>query len=223
MVAKEITVSIHVIIIIPIIGASVDVTFENTFGKYPTSADAFHPNKEPIQANAINPSTALPTQGAKHLAKTNPKGAFEFAISNAGIIPAITFVDAIYTTAAPNVPPNTAIGTFFSGFSTASVLAHADSKPKNDHKVNVIELVTASPNGRLLTLHWLTYNYGLNHIQPNIEIDTTGIITPHTVTDPIRPVIFGPPKFATLVIHNNPIVAKPVIKPFKLTSKNTAP
>ena len=30
-----------------------------------------------------------------------------------------------------SVPPSTAIGTFFLGFSTASVSAHADSRPRN--------------------------------------------------------------------------------------------
>lgn len=33
----------------------------------------------------------------------------------------------------------------------------------------------------------------------------TGRITPQTVTAPMRPVSFGPPKFATVVSHSRPI------------------
>ena len=57
-----------------------------------------------------------------------------------GEIPKITFVDKIYIIAAPIVPPITAIGTFFLGFSTASLLAAADSRPKKAHSVIEIEL-----------------------------------------------------------------------------------
>ena len=34
-------------------------------------------------------------------------------------------------------------------------------------------------------------------------IDATGRITPQTVTLPMRPVMSGPPKFATVVIHSS--------------------
>jgi hypothetical protein len=36
-------------------------------------------------------------------------------------------------------------------------------------------------------------------------MNPTGRITPQTVMEPIRPVSFGPPKFATVVIHNSAI------------------
>ena len=39
----------------------------------------------------------------------------------------------------------------------------------------------------------------LNQNQPMIERPATGMITPQTVIAPIRPVTFGPPKFATVV------------------------
>ena len=56
-----------------------------------------------------------------------------------GMIPAIIFVDTIYTTATAKVPKNVAIGTFFLGFSTASAFAAADSKPKNPHNVREMD------------------------------------------------------------------------------------
>ncbi|MNR55603.1 hypothetical protein D3C85_1760110 [compost metagenome] len=34
----------------------------------------------------------------------------------------------------------------------------------------------------------------------------TGMITPQTVTEPILPVMLGPPKLASVVIHNRPTV-----------------
>ena len=52
----------------------------------------------------------------------------------------------MYITAAPIVPPITAIGTFFLGLSTASLFAAADSKPKNAHKVIEIDLPIPSKN-----------------------------------------------------------------------------
>ena len=45
----------------------------------------------------------------------------------------------------------------------------------------------------------------LNQNQPMIERRPTGRITPHTVTDPIRPVTRGPPKLATVVNQTRPI------------------
>ena len=51
---------------------------------------------------------------------------------------------AIAITAVIRVPPNTAIGTFFSGFSTASEFAQADSKPRNDHRVIEMDFGRAS-------------------------------------------------------------------------------
>ncbi len=45
----------------------------------------------------------------------------------------------------------------------------------------------------------------LNQNQPMIEIRPTGRITPQTVTEPMRPVMAGPPKLATVVSHSSAI------------------
>ncbi|MNJ75835.1 hypothetical protein D3C77_729970 [compost metagenome] len=47
---------------------------------------------------------------------------------------------------------------------------------------------------------------GLNQNQPIRLRPATGIITPQTVTVPILPVMFGPPKLASVVIHSRPTV-----------------
>jgi len=39
----------------------------------------------------------------------------------------------------------------------------------------------------------------LNQSQPMTERPATGMMTPHTVIEPMRPVTFGPPKLATVV------------------------
>ena len=106
--------------------------------------------------------------------------------------------------AAPNVPPNTAIGTFFSGLSTASVLAQADSSPKNAHNVIEIEDPTALAKGKLFGFQESTYNLGLNQNQPAIDKNRTGRITPQTVILLILPVILAPPKLAMVHSHNTP-------------------
>ena len=43
----------------------------------------------------------------------------------------------------------------------------------------------------------------LNQNQPMIEIMPTGMITPQTVIEPMRPVMRGPPKFAAVVSHRS--------------------
>ena len=121
------------------------------------------------------------------------------------------------------MPPNTAIGTFFSGFSTASLLAQADSIPKNAHKVMAIEEPTASKNGKLCGFQELMYCAGLNHHQPIIEIPTTGMITPQTVMLLICPVIRAPPKFAIVQIHNTTIVAIQIPNGVIVASISSAP
>jgi hypothetical protein len=45
----------------------------------------------------------------------------------------------------------------------------------------------------------------LNQNQPKNAMNPTGRITPHTVTEPRRPVSLGPPKFAMDVSHRRPI------------------
>ena len=54
---------------------------------------------------------------------------------------------ALATAAAPRVPPSTAMRTFFSGLSTTSALAHADSNPRKAHNVMAMEEPTAVKNG----------------------------------------------------------------------------
>ena len=45
----------------------------------------------------------------------------------------------------------------------------------------------------------------LNQNQPMTEIRPTGMMTPQTVTEPMRPVICGPPKLANVVSQSNRI------------------
>ncbi len=58
-------------------------------------------------------------------------------------------VETMYMIATPIVAANTAIGTFFSGLSTASEFAQALSNPRKAHKVMEIEAPTALKNGSL--------------------------------------------------------------------------
>src|SRR5580765_5236289 len=43
----------------------------------------------------------------------------------------------------------------------------------------------------------------LNQSQPMTDITPTGMMTPHTVIEPIFPVTLGPPKFATVVSQSS--------------------
>ena len=45
----------------------------------------------------------------------------------------------------------------------------------------------------------------LNQNQPMIESSPTGMMTPQTVIEPMRPVRLGPPKFATVVSQSSAI------------------
>ena len=45
----------------------------------------------------------------------------------------------------------------------------------------------------------------LNQNQPINESTPTGMMTPHTVMEPMRPVTSGPPKFAMVVSQSSPI------------------
>ncbi len=45
----------------------------------------------------------------------------------------------------------------------------------------------------------------LNQNQPKSAMKPTGRMTPQTVTEPMRPVSFGPPKFATVVSQSSAI------------------
>ncbi len=101
--------------------------------------------------------------------------------------------------AAPSVPNMHASGTLRFGFSTAAEFCAADSMPRNAHSVSAmlepIPCTRLSPFG----FHATANVSGLNQNQPKIESRPTGRITPQTVTDPMRPVTVGPPKFAIVV------------------------
>ena len=104
--------------------------------------------------------------------------------------------------AAPSVPSMQASGTLRLGFSTAPEFCAADSMPRKAH--NVSEMLEPMPWPRLMPFgfHAAENVEGENQSQPAIESRPTGRITPQTVIDPIRPVIFGPPKFAMVVTHS---------------------
>ena len=112
------------------------------------------------------------------------------------------------------------MGTFFSGFSTASPLAHADSRPRNAHKV----IATEAPAASYQVLSWgfqpAAYTLLSNQNQPMVYTNTTGAITPQTVTEPILPVIRAPPKLANVVIHSNAMVARPTCSEPSFISNN---
>src|SRR6478736_5656447 len=114
-------------------------------------------------------------------------------------------------TAAPSVPKRQASGTFFFGFSTAAEFCAADSMPRKAHSVS--EMLEPMPCARLSPCGFQAAAKvsDLNQNQPMIDNMPTGIITPHTVTEPMRPVTEGPPKFATVVIQSSPITPSVVL------------
>ena len=88
-----------------------------------------------------------------------------------------------------------ASGTLRFGFSTAPEACAADSMPRNAHSVSVmLEPMPAAANVP-----------ASNQNQPKIESRPTGMMTPHTVTAPRRPVRPGPPKLAIEVSHSSTI------------------
>src|ERR1051325_6289790 len=108
-------------------------------------------------------------------------------------------------TAAPSVPNMQARGTSRFGFSTAAEFWAAAAMPRKAHKVR--EMLEPIPSRRLspLGFHAAAKTSGLNQNQPINDNTPTGMMTPHTVTEPMRPVTPGPPKFATVVSHSSPI------------------
>src|SRR5262245_4720537 len=92
-----------------------------------------------------------------------------------------------------------ASGTLRLGFSTASEFCAADSMPRNAHKVSAMLEPIPCPSDSPCGFHAASNVLPLNQNQPISERPATGMITPHTVIAPIRPVTFGPPKFATVV------------------------
>src|SRR6188508_2498628 len=108
-------------------------------------------------------------------------------------------------TAAPSVPNKHASGTSRLGFSTALEFCAADSIPRNAQRVR--EMLDPMPCARVSPLGFQAAAKvsRLNQNHPMIEIRPTGMMTPQTVTAPIRPVIWGPPKFAAVVIQSRMI------------------
>src|SRR6516165_1623161 len=102
-------------------------------------------------------------------------------------------------TAAPSVPNMQASGTLRLGFSTASEFCAADSMPRNAHRVS--DMLEPMPLARLSPFGFQAAAKvsGLNHSQPMTDKRPTGMMTPQTVTLPMRPVRLGPPKLATVV------------------------
>ena len=108
-------------------------------------------------------------------------------------------------TPAPSVPNMQASGTSRFGFSTAAEFCAADSMPRNAHSVS--EMLDPMPCARLSPpgFHAAANTLGLNQNQPMIERNPTGMMTPHTVIAPMRPVMPGPPKLATVVSQSSAI------------------
>src|SRR5512147_538845 len=103
-----------------------------------------------------------------------------------------------------------ASGTSRFGFSTASEFCAADSMPRKAHSVSA--MLEPMPSPRLMPFGFqaCVNVLPLNQNQPMIERPATGIITPHTVTEPILPVMLGPPKLATVVSQINAITLRQV-------------
>src|SRR5262245_1663499 len=113
-------------------------------------------------------------------------------------------------TAAPRVPNMHASGTSRFGFSTAAEFCAADSIPRKAQRVSA--MLEPIPWNRLIPCGFQAAPNvaGLNQNQPMIERAPTGMMTPHTVIDPMRPVIFGPPKFAAVVSQRRAITLRQV-------------
>ena len=106
------------------------------------------------------------------------------------------------------VAASTAIGTFFSGLSTASLLAQALSSPKKAHSVIEIEAPTAEKKGSLCGFQASTYIVGLNQNQPITVKSNTGRMTHQTAKALNFPVSEAPIKFADVQIQSTTIVER---------------
>ena len=73
--------------------------------------------------------------------------------------------------------------------------------PANMARVGAISLLSwiVTALGSLAIAYGFAQAGVLNQNQPISDSPATGMITPQTVIEPIRPVTFGPPKFATVV------------------------
>src|SRR5215510_418093 len=96
-----------------------------------------------------------------------------------------------------------ASGTSRFGFSTASEFCAADSMPRNAQRVS--EMLEPRPCAapRPCGSQAAAKVSLLNQNQPRKDSRPTGMMTPQTVTEPILPVIDGPPKFAAEVIQTS--------------------
>ena len=92
-----------------------------------------------------------------------------------------------------------ASGTFFFGSSTAPEFCAADSMPRKAHRVSEIDEPRPSERLRFFGFQAAPKVAPLNQNQPISDRPATGMITPQTVTEPILPVIDGPPKLAKVV------------------------
>src|SRR6267378_5269324 len=102
-------------------------------------------------------------------------------------------------TAAASVPNKQASGTSRFGFSTAAEFCAADSMPRNAHRVSAMLEPMPAPRLMPFGFHASMKMPPLNQNQPMTDRPATGMMTPHTVTEPILPVIDGPPKLASVV------------------------
>src|SRR5689334_6443317 len=104
-----------------------------------------------------------------------------------------------------------ASGTLRLGFSTASEFCAADSIPRKAHRVSeMLEPIPCS-NVRFLGFQASAKVEELNQSQPMIDSSPTGMITPQTVIEPMRPVTLGPPKFATVVSQRSAMTPMQVV------------
>jgi hypothetical protein len=94
-------------------------------------------------------------------------------------------------------------GTSRLGFSTADEFCAADSMPRNAHSVSAMLDPMPSPIDNPFGFQAWAKVVELNQNQPMMDIPATGMITPQTVIEPIRPVTLGPPKFAAVVSHRS--------------------
>lgn len=86
-----------------------------------------------------------------------------------------------------------------------------------------IELPTAGRNSRLRGFQASDQVVLLNQNQPSSATMTTGTMTPHTVTAPIRPVMRAPPKFATVVMTRRMMVQMQVCTGDNVVLNSTMP
>src|SRR5262245_50132938 len=114
-------------------------------------------------------------------------------------------------TAAPSVPNMQASGTLRFGFSTASEFCAADSMPRKAHSVSEMLEPMPCSKVRFLGFQASPKVEELNHSQPMIESNPTGMMTPQTVIEPMRPVMLGPPKLATVVNQSSAITPMQVM------------